>query len=275
MQWQQSTDGGTTFNDISGATSTAYSFAATAAENGYEYEAVFTNSLGSFTSSAATLTIAVAPAVTTQPASVTVDVGGTASFTAAASGRPNPTVQWQVSTDGGTTFNSISGATSTTYTFTATASQNGNEYEAVFANSAGTLTSTAATLTVNSVTTQPTSQMIVAGQNVSFSVASLNPSGTDTVQWEVSTDGGTTFTNIAGATSTTYSFTPTTAENGYEYEAVFTNSAGSFTSKPATLTIAAAPAVTAQPVSEIADSGGTATFTAAASGTPAPPCNGR
>ena len=46
-------------------TSTAYSFAATAAENGYEYEAVFTNSLGSFTSSAATLTIVVAPTVTT------------------------------------------------------------------------------------------------------------------------------------------------------------------------------------------------------------------
>ena len=179
-------------------------------------------------------------------------------------------MQWQASTDGGTTFNSISGATSTTYTFTATASQNGNEYEAVFANSAGTLTSTAATLTVDSVTTQPTSEMIVAGQNVSFSVASLNPGGTDTVQWQVSTDGGTTFTNIAGATSTTYSFTPTTAENGYEYEAVFTNSAGSFTSKPATLTIAAAPAVTASPTSEIADSGGTATFTAAASGTPAP-----
>ena len=75
-----------------------------------------------------------APTVTTNPTSATVDAVGTATFTAAASGTPTPTVQWEVSTDGGTTFTDISGATSTTYTFTATASQTGNEYKAVFTN---------------------------------------------------------------------------------------------------------------------------------------------
>ena len=184
-------------------------------------------------------------------------------------------MQWQVSTDGGTTFTNISGATSTTYTFTSTAAENGDEYQAVFTNAGGTLTTTAATLTVDSVTTQPASQTIVAGQNVSFTAASLNPSGTDTVQWQVSTDGGTTFTNIAGTTSTTYSFTTTSGETGDEYQAVFTNGAGSFTSNAATLTIAVAPSVTSQPASEIADDGGTASFTATASGVPAQLCNGR
>ena len=79
------------------------------------------------------------------------------------------------------------------------------------------------------MTTQPASQTVNAGQSVSFT-ASVNPSSTDTVQWQVSTNGGTTFTPITGATSTTYTFTATAAENGDQYEAVFTNSAGSFDS---------------------------------------------
>ena len=92
-----------------------------------------------------------APVVTTNPASQTVNAGGTATFTAAASGNPAPSVQWEVSTNGGTTFSAITGATSTTYSFTATAAENGDEYEAVFTNSVGTATSRPATLTVDYV----------------------------------------------------------------------------------------------------------------------------
>jgi hypothetical protein len=58
------------------------------------------------------------------------------------------------------------------------------------------------------------------------------------VQWQVSTDGGVTFTNIAGATGTSFTIGSTTAsENGYEYQAVFTNSLGSATTTAAILTI--------------------------------------
>lgn len=56
------------------------------------------------------------PAVTTQPASQTVAVGATASFTAGASGSPSPSVQWQVSSDSGASFTNIAGATAATYT---------------------------------------------------------------------------------------------------------------------------------------------------------------
>jgi hypothetical protein len=69
-------------------------------------------------------------------------------FAAAASGTPTPTVQWQVSTDGGVTFTNIPGATSTTLTVMPTASQSGSQYRAVFTNPCGTATTTAATLTV-------------------------------------------------------------------------------------------------------------------------------
>jgi hypothetical protein len=90
-----------------------------------------------------------APVVTTQPADQTVAVGQPVSFSAAASGNPAPTVQWQVSTDSGLNWNDVSGATATTLAFVAQASENGNQYHAAFTNAAGSATSDPATLTVN------------------------------------------------------------------------------------------------------------------------------
>ena len=206
VQWQVSTDSGSTFSDITGATSTTLTLSnTTTAQNGDEYRAVFTNSVGTATTNAATLTVTTAqfaPSVTTQPASQTVTAGQTATFTAAASGNPTPTVQWQVSTDSGSTFSDITGATSTTLTLSnTTTAQNGDEYRAVFTNSVGTATTNAATLTVTtaqfapSVTTQPASQTVTAGQTATFTAAaSGNP--TPTVQWQVSTDSGSTFSDI-------------------------------------------------------------------------------
>ena len=72
------------------------------------------------------------------PLSQTVTATQGATFTAAASGFPTPTVQWQVSTDHGATFLPVSGATSGTLTIPATTTaENGNEYEAVFTNAGG------------------------------------------------------------------------------------------------------------------------------------------
>ncbi len=94
-----------------------------------------------------------APTITQQPTNQTVAAGATATFTAAASGNPTPTVQWYTNS-GGNTFSAISGATSPTYSFTASSSQNGWEYEAVFSNSAGSATTNTVTLTVTSAPTQ-------------------------------------------------------------------------------------------------------------------------
>jgi hypothetical protein len=58
-------------------------------------------------------------------------------------------VQWQVSTNGGASFSNISGAISTTLSFTASAGQNGNKYRAVFTNSVASDNSAAATLAIN------------------------------------------------------------------------------------------------------------------------------
>ncbi len=88
-----------------------------------------------------------APSITTQPTGQTVTSGGTVTFTAAANATPAPAVKWQVSANGGA-FTNIPNATSTTLSFVAALSQNGNQYRAVFTNAAGVATTSAATLAV-------------------------------------------------------------------------------------------------------------------------------
>jgi hypothetical protein len=274
LQWQQSTNG-TNYTNITGATSATYTIsAATATQNGYKYRAVFTNGVGSATTAAATLTVQYAPTVTTNPKSTTVNAGQTATFTAAAAGNPAPSVQWQLSTNGGSSFTPIPGDTSTTLTVSgATASQNGYIYQAVFTNSVGSTTTTSATLTVRyapTVSSSPSSQTVTAGQTVTFTAAAAgNPA--PTVQWQVSTNGGSSYTNISGATSTTLTLTGVnSSQNGYLYRAVFTNSLGSATTAAATLSVLFAPSVSTNPTSSTVTAGSNVTFTAAASGNPAP-----
>jgi hypothetical protein len=78
--------------------------------------------------------------------------GESASFQAAASGDPTPTVQWEASTDSGATWKPVPGATSDTFTIQSTvASESGYEYRATFENGVGSpAKTTAATLTVES-----------------------------------------------------------------------------------------------------------------------------
>jgi invasion protein IalB len=138
------------------------------------FTVVVTNSVGSVTSNAATLTVnpaPVAPSITTQPTSQTVTAGQTATFSVTATGTAPLSYQWQKN---GT---AISGATSSGYTTPSTTiSDNGAQFTVVVSNSAGTVTSNAATLTVNpapvapSIATQPTSQTVTAGQTATFSV---------------------------------------------------------------------------------------------------------
>ena len=213
-----------------------------------------------------------APVVTTQPSSVTVNAGTMAVYNAAASGTPAPTVQWEVSTDGGKSFKPISGATTNTFSLTAQAAFSGDEFEAVFTNSAGSVTTHGATLTVDfapTITTQPASQVVAVSTQVTLhAAASGNPA--PTVQWEISIDGGKTFTPISGATTNTLSFTaPSTVATGL-FHAVFTNTLGVATSKAATITVDVPPAVTTQPSSTTVNAGTLAVFQAAASGDPAP-----
>src|SRR5206468_3100705 len=100
------------------------------------------------------------PVVTTQPADIAVGRGGPATLQAAASGTPVPTVEWQHSTDAGTTWANVPGATTSPYTFS-TVSSSAGLYRAVFTNSSGTATTSAAHLVFEAqptITQQPFTQ---------------------------------------------------------------------------------------------------------------------
>jgi len=88
--------------------------------------------------------VAVAPTITTQPANQTVTAGQTATFSVAASGTAPLSYQWQMNAA------DIPGATSTSYTTPVTTTGNSGEtFRVMVSNSAGSVTSNSATLTVN------------------------------------------------------------------------------------------------------------------------------
>ena len=173
--------------------------------------AITNTTSGSTPTSTSTSTSCPTLTVISSPSSLTVTSGQSASFSAAATGSPAPTVQWQVSSDGGVTFTDIPGATSATLTFAADVSQNGNLYRAVFTNASGSVTSSAATLTVNTAgsTTAlaPSKNPTVFGQAVSFtaSVSSTigTPTGTVTFLDGASAIGTATLDSTGAATFTT------------------------------------------------------------------------
>ncbi|MFT3784300.1 MAG: immunoglobulin domain-containing protein [Nibricoccus sp.] len=224
------------------------------------YAAVATNSAGSATSNAATLTVNSAPSITAQPQSATTTVGSSVTFSVTASGSTPLSFQWQ---KGGT---AITGATSASYTIASAQTTDAGNYTVVVSNSIGSVTSSAATLTVNSapaITGQPQSLSVVAGASASFSVTATG-AALLTYQWQ---KGGTA---IIGATSATYTIASTQTTDAGSFTVVVTNGAGSTTSSAATLTVSAnavAPTITTQPQSAAITVGGNVTFTAAATGT--------
>jgi hypothetical protein len=147
FQWQRNMA-----NITMNANSATYTTPATqAGDDGAMFRVVVTNSAGSATSNAATLSVTAAstkPSITTQPANQSVAVNATATFTVVASGTAPLTYQWIQ----GTT--NIPNSNSPSFTTVAvTAGDNGQTFKVAVSNSAGSITSNSATLTVTSIST--------------------------------------------------------------------------------------------------------------------------
>jgi len=183
------------------------------------------------------------PTISQQPQNATVNAGATATFSLTALGAPPFTYRWERSTDGGSSWTLIVGAADRTYTTPATAAvDNGTRFRAVVGNPDGETTSQAAILTVTTavlapaIATQPAGASIIVGASATFSVGVTGTA--PLLQWQISRDGGTTFTDIAGATNASYVFaTAALADNGALLRVVASNSAGSVTSMTAVLTV--------------------------------------
>jgi len=198
------------------------------------------------------------PQVTIEPKDQTAAVGGSATFQASASGDPAPTVQWQVAAASGESFRDVPFGSAASLTVeNVAAEQHGSQYRAEFSNSAGTATSNHATLSVRHepegvegnapgvtpphITVQPEDQSVVAGQSATFEAAASGEPA-PTVKWQASTDPGGAFIDVLGENHPRLVIANVTAaQNGDRYQAVFSNSIGTETSNPATLTVEEKP----------------------------------
>ncbi|MCU0952704.1 MAG: immunoglobulin domain-containing protein [Burkholderiaceae bacterium] len=154
----------------------------------------------------------VAPTITTQPQSVTVTAGQTATFTVVATGTAPLAYQWRRNgTD-------IAGATSASYTTPATTvADSGAVFSVRITNASPTAAVSAnAMLTVNavpptpvapSITTQPQNVSVTAGQTATFTVVAT---GTAPLAYQWRRNG----TDIAGATGASYTTPATSAVAG-------------------------------------------------------------
>lgn len=134
---------------VAGATSSTLSVTANGGNNGSTYYVVVTNNYGSSTSQVATLTVNSAVIINSAPMSILRYVGSYAAFHVTASGTAPITYQWSVSTDGGTTFNTIPGATQETLWLSdVQLSQNNNEYSVLVTGPTSSSNVAPATLTV-------------------------------------------------------------------------------------------------------------------------------
>jgi hypothetical protein len=193
------------------------------------------------------------PVISQQPTSnAFVTEGQSMTLMAAATGDPAPTVQWEVSLDGVTDFTPITNnASATTPTLVVPNVPLGaefNQYEAIFTNSDGTATTDTVTLYVEqptpvapTVTQQPTDvQLAAAGDNATFTAAAAATPNAS-VQWYQKAPGATDFSVIpdnSSATTTTLQLSNASSSmSGYQYEAIFTNSAGNAVTSAATLTV--------------------------------------
>src|SRR6266404_2080206 len=242
---------------ISGATSSSYTTpATTSSDNGAQFTVVVSNSAGSVTSNATTLTVNSASAgLGVSPASLTFgsQTVGTASATQyiTVTNRTTTTVTFTASFTGdfgfagtGTCGSSVAAGASCTISvkFTPTAAGTRTGTLTLTDNAPNSpqtisLTGTGSTASVvaPSITTQPASQTVTVGQTATFTVVAT---GTSPLTYQWKKNG----TSISGATSSSYTTPATTSsDNGAQFTVVVSNSAGSVTSNAATLTVNASP----------------------------------
>jgi len=199
-----------------------------------------------------------APTVTTQPKNTAVHQNNSATISAAASD-PNATAQWEISADRGATWSTVAGATGWAITPSTAATVGDStglvQYRVTFTSGGRSVTSTAAWFSVWenwAWTEQPASTQISSTQSVTFRAAGTGQGWSRT--WEQSTDGGTTWTVITGATGF-LTFTADSGLNGYRYRCVAVHSVTGrrVASSVATLTYAAgaAPQITSPTATEV------------------------
>lgn len=264
FQWKK--DGA----EITGATDASLVLEAVTADHAGTYRVTACNIAGTADSTdevlsveAAPVPVTVAPVFTVQPVALQVAAAGaTVTIAAGATGTPEPSYQWKK--DGV----AVAGATSGCLTLANVTSAVAGSYQVVATNSAGSATSSAGVLIVNTppvIVTQPAAaQTAVAGATLTLSVTVVG-SPAPALQWRKND------TAISGATSATLTLANLCAADAATYTVSAANAAGSVTSTPAVISVNTPPAITAQPApTQSVTAGASITLRVTATGVPAP-----
>jgi hypothetical protein len=138
----------------------------------------------------------------TQPSNKKVCIGGTATFTVAATGSSTLTYQWQLSTDGGTTWTAVangstySGATTASLTVTgATVAFNNYYYRCGVTDNTGTSYSNPGVLTVGPLGQRANAGFVICSAG-SSTLTSGDINAGYTYQWQISADNGSSWNNV-------------------------------------------------------------------------------
>ena len=170
-------------------------------------------------------------------APVNLTAGGAHVLFVAATGTPLPAYQWRRNGV------NIPGAVGAAYLVLAGTVEASNTYDVVITNTAGSVTSAAATVRTNvpvTVASAPAARSVVAGQAASFSVAAAG-TGPFTYQW---LRNGLA---IAGATASTYDIAAVSGADAGIYSARVTGPIGSVISTGGTLSVLAPFTIATQP----------------------------
>ncbi|GAB3127081.1 beta strand repeat-containing protein [Glaciibacter psychrotolerans] len=257
VQWQVATTASGPFTDLAGETQPTVTFAAAQSQNGNRYRAVFSNG-STATTAEATLVVGRAPVITSSDTVNFLAGGGEQSFALTADGSPAALFTVAATEAVWSWLRSESGLNGPPRLYGTPPGSPGTEYTVQVQASNSFGRSAVQNITIRvvqapSITLNPLPQSVIAGEVATFSAgASGYPQ--PTVRWQVSTDGGTAFTNVTGLTATaeTLEVASAQSQNGWLYRAVYTNSIGSTTTDAALLTVGTPPQIT---------SGATATFT--------------
>ncbi|MFH0908639.1 MAG: immunoglobulin domain-containing protein, partial [bacterium] len=241
---------------IGGATSSVYAISSVTTNDAGNYDVIVSNTVGSITSAAATLTVLLPPSISVQPVDVTVPTGGVANFFVTASGTTPLFYQWVKGTP-------IVGATAANYTIASATLADAGTFFVIVSNAVGSVTSATANLAVlipPSITTQPIGGPVMAGGTTSLNAAATGSAPLD-YQWR--RNG----VPIPGAISVTYIITFAQLSDTGNYDMIVTNAVGAATSSVAVITVLGAPQITSDPSSRGAWDGMDVVFTATAIGT--------
>ncbi len=210
-------------------------------------------------------------AIAQQPVYVEVCENGSATFTVTATGTTPITYQWQSAASCTGPWVNIPGETASSLTIPNITSANSSTvYRVIIDNGcpsqvisdcAGVTLSTAPTISI-----QPVDTEVCPGASATFT-AGANGAGLS-YQWQVSTNGGVTFSNVPGGTATSLTIPSVNpSQHGTVYQLVVTGCGGaSVTSSPSGLNVTAAATIDDEPQDVSTCAGTQAVFTINAEG---------